>query len=660
MPASVQQTRESSRRRSLRRPGHFLAVASVLLPLSIFLAGAVVDYRQTHMRICEEALSKTESLAEHATAVLQMIRVVLARVEEHIDDRPWPEIRRSAELHTVLKSLAGELTEVDAVFLVDPHGHIAVTSHKFPSPPIDVSGRDYFATMRDNDGLVVSAPFRGRLTGNIAFTVSRRLMHDGAFDGGAGVVVRPAYFEGFFRATLGRVGEATAALIRTDGTTLVRYPATEEVPPPMASEALKAALASGERAGVFEGRSAGEFADRIAAYRRIEGLPLAAVYAVDAWALYRPWLQRLVALGSFALLTGVALFWASRRALSDAESEVDLGRARLEGVVRAMPIGVIVAEAPTGRLLLANDQVASILHTSLDTSTDPEAYAALVGFHADGHRFATEEWPLARALHHGETVTEAEITIVRGDGSRGTIAVSSAPVRDRTGAVVAGVVAFYDITARKESQARVELLMRETLHRAKNQLAVVEGMARQTGRIATGINDFLDRFSERLQGLSLTQALLVERQWAPIRLRDLLMTQMSPFGVPSEGRIKLDGPNVEVAPEPAQNLGLAFHELASNAIRHGALSNGKGRVTVSWGPATDGRFRLQWLEEGGPPIKAPPAARGFGAMVLTRIAGAAVDGTVTLDFTPTGLVWRLDANARYFLGGEVFPAARSA
>jgi two-component sensor histidine kinase len=648
MPASVQQTSDSSRRRSLRRPGHFLAVASVLLPLSIFLAGAVVDYRQTHSRIRDEALSKTEALTEHATAVLQMIRMVLARVETTIDGQPWAEMRQSAELHATLKALAGELNEVDAVFLVDPDGRFAVTSRVFPSPPFDVSERDFFRAMREHGGLVVSAPFKGSISGIVAFTVSRRLTRNGAFDGGIGVVVRPNYFEGFFRATLGRAGESTAALVRTDGTTLVRYPTTDEVPAPMASAALDAALASGERAGVFEGRRAGEFAGRIAAYRRIEGLPLAAVYAVDAWAVYRPWLQRMAALGSFALLTGLALFWASRRALSDAQSELDLGRARLEGVVRAMPIGVIVAEAPTGRLLLANDQVARILGRPIDMAAGAQTYPTLVGFHPDGHRFSPEEWPLARAIHRGETVTDAEISIVRGDGSRGVIAVSSAPVRNRAGAVVAGVVAFYDITARKESQARVELLMRETLHRAKNQLAVVEGMARQTGRIATGINDFLDRFSERLQGLSLTQALLVERQWASIRLRDLLITQITPFGVPADERIKLDGPNVEIAPEPAQNLGLAFHELASNAIRHGALSNAKGRVTVSWGPASDGRFCLQWLEEGGPPIQAPPSARGFGAMVLTRIAGAAVDGTVTMDFTPTGLVWRLDANPRYF------------
>ena len=648
MPASVQQTSNSTRRWSLRRPGHFLAFASVLLPLSIFLAGAVVDYRQTHSRIRDEVLSKTASLAEHTSAVLQMIRVVLARVEEHIGAQSWPEIEQSAALHGVLKSLAGDLTEVDAVFLVDPSGRIAVTSYRFPTPSIDVSERDYFLAMQDKDGLVISAPFKGRLNGIVAFTVSRRLVRNGAFDGGVGVVVRPHYFEGFFRATIGRAGESTAALIRTDGTTLVSYPATDGVPAPMASAALDAALASGERAGVFEGQRPGDFADRIAAFRRIEGLPLAAVYTVDAWAIYRPWLQRLAALGSFALLTGIALFWASRRALRDAESELDLGRARLEGVVRAMPIGVIVAEAPTGRLLLANDQVSRILGRPVDTAAGAEAYATLAGFHPDGHRFTAEEWPLARAIRRGETVTDLEITIVRGDGNRGTIAVSSAPVRNRAGLVVAGVVAFYDITARKESQARVELLMRETLHRAKNQLAVVEGMARQTGRIASGINDFLDRFSDRLQGLSLTQALLVDRQWASIRLRDLLITQMTPFGVPADARIKLDGPNVEVAPEPAQNLGLAFHELASNAIRHGALSNGKGQVTVTWGPAPHDRFCLQWLEEGGPPIKAPPLARGFGSMVLTRIAGAAVDGTVTMDFTPTGLVWRLDANARYF------------
>ena len=654
MPASVQQTSESSRRRSLRRPGHFLAVASVLLPLSILLVGAVADYRQSHRHLREEVQAKTDSLAEHATAVLQMIRVVLARVEEHVAnqpwaDRPWAELRQSADLHAVLKALAAELPEVDAVFLVDSDGHVAVTSRDFPAPLLDLSQRDDIRAARNDPGLHISAPFKARLTGTVAFTVSRRLAQGGRLGGVVGVVVRPRYFEGFFHATLGHAGETTAALIRTDGTILVRYPAIDAPPPQtMGPSALLAALASGTRAEVFEGRGPGDTGGRVAAFRRIEGLPLAAVFAVDTWAIYRPWLQRLVALASFALLTGVALFWASRRALSDAESELDLGRARLEGVVRAMPIGVIVAEAPTGRLLLANDQVTRILRSPIDPAAGAEAYATLVGYHPDGHRVTAEEWPLARAIRLGEAVTDVEIAIVRGDGSRGTIAVSSAPVCDRTGTVVAGVVAFYDITARIESQARVELLMRETLHRAKNQLAVVEGMARQTGRIASDITDFLDRFSERLQGLSLTQALLVERQWAPIRLRDLLITQLKPFGRHAAEHIVIEGPDVEIAPEPAQNLGLAFHELASNATRHGALSNGAGRVVVTCGPGAKGRFVLEWREEDGPRIAVPPTERGFGSMVLTRIAGAAVDGTVAMEFNPAGLVWRLDGDARYF------------
>ncbi|WP_170263405.1 HWE histidine kinase domain-containing protein [Blastochloris sulfoviridis] len=630
-----------------RRPAKVLAAAAVLLPITIFLAEAVLDYRQTAEKVRDDVEAKTEALANHAEAVLRSIRVVMARVEDRVGRQPWDAVRGSAELRAYLDEVRAEIPEIESIYVVGPDAHRVSAGGVFRALPAEETGAEPGAA-EPGTALRVGSAASLPEGGAAAFTLSRPLRRDGGFAGDVGVAVSARPFEALLRSA-GGGRDAAVALVRTDGTVLVRQSLLDRhTLSREAGGALSAARAADGQAGSNEGEAAPDSSSGIAAVRKLDGAPLAVAYSVPAVAVHGPWLQRMAALAALALMTSVTLMWAGRRALQDARSELDLGRAHLEGVVRAMPIGVIVAEAPSGRLVLANDQVGRILRAPADPSGGIDAYSNLVGLHPDGRRLAPEEWPLARVLGSGEGAPEQEIRVLRGDGSRGIIAVNSAPVRDRSGALVAAVVAFYDITARKDSQVRVEMLMRETLHRAKNQLAVVEGMARQTGRIASGIDDFLDRFSERLQGLALTQTLLVERQWESVRLKDLLIAQMTAFPAPLGDRIDLDGPEVEVAPEPAHNLGLAFHELARNAVQYGALSDGAGRIRVHWGAGSGGRFRLEWVEEGGPPIETPPIERGFGSMVLTRVAGAAVDGTVTMEFNRSGLVWRLDGSARYF------------
>ncbi|BBF94319.1 HWE histidine kinase domain-containing protein [Blastochloris tepida] len=638
-----------------RQPARFLTAAAVLLPITIFVAEGVLDYRQTVEQVRTDVEARTEALANHAEAVLRGIRLAMARVEDRVATQPWEAVRNSAELRADLDAVQAAIPEIESIYVAGPDARRVAGGGVFPVLPgeeahsepsvAEPSVAETGAALRVGDGAALPEG------GAAAFTLSRPLRPGSRFTGTVGVAVAALPFEALFRSA-GGGRDATVALVRSDGTVLVHQSRHDgRIPYHAAGGPLFAARAAGGLSATVESIESGaapDAASGIAAVRKLDGAPLAVAYSVPASAVHGPWLQRMAALAALAVMTSITLMWAGRRALQDARSELDLGRARLEGVVRAMPIGVIVAEAPSGRLVLANDQVGRILRAPADPASGIEAYAKLVGYHPDGRRLAPEEWPLARVLGSGESAPEQEIRIVRGDGSRGIIAANSAPVRDRFGEVVAAVVAFYDVTARKDSQARVEMLMRETLHRAKNQLAVVEGMARQTGRVASGIDDFLDRFSERLQGLALTQTLLVERQWASVPLKDLLIAQMTAFPAPLGDRIDLDGPEVEVAPEPAHNLGLAFHELARNAVQYGALSDGAGRIRVHWGAGSGGRFRLEWVEEGGPPIETPPIERGFGSMVLTRIAGAAVDGTVTMEFNRSGLVWRLDGSAQYF------------
>ena len=202
----------------------------------------------------------------------------------------------------------------------------------------------------------------------------------------------------------------------------------------------------------------------------------------------------------------------------------------------------------------------------------------------------------------------------------------------------------------------MQLLMREVNHRAKNMLAVVQGIARQT--VAANPGDFIERFGERIQALAASQDLLVKNEWKGVNLHELARSQLGHFKDLIGTRIKLHGPAVLVSASAAQALGMALHELATNAGKYGALSDSSGRVGVSWSlePGEAGReiFAIGWRERGGPAVMAP-ASPGFGSTVLRRVAKESLQAQVELDYASTGLVWQLQCPA-----GEVMETGGSA
>jgi PAS domain S-box-containing protein len=212
--------------------------------------------------------------------------------------------------------------------------------------------------------------------------------------------------------------------------------------------------------------------------------------------------------------------------------------------------------------------------------------------------------------------------------------------------LVSFVGAIQDITERKRQEEKEHLLMREVNHRAKNMLSVVAAVARQTA--ATHPEDFVERFSERLQALSAHQELLIQNEWHGVDVEDLVRTQLSHFGSLIGSRIGVHGPKVRLTPASAQAIGLAIHELATNAGKYGALSTDTGRVNVRWG-SDDQTFTMSWTEQGGPPVFAPDRL-GFGTVVMEAMAERSVDGNVSLDYARSGLIWRLACPAAKALG----------
>ena len=183
--------------------------------------------------------------------------------------------------------------------------------------------------------------------------------------------------------------------------------------------------------------------------------------------------------------------------------------------------------------------------------------------------------------------------------------------------------------------------MREINHRAKNMLSVVHAIARQTA--IKSPEDFIERFSERIQALSTNQDLLIRNDWNGVEIEDLVRAQLAHFADLIGSRIARHGPKLRLTAASAQAIGLALHELATNAGKYGALSTDTGRVDVCWEIDGD-TFAMSWTESDGPPVS-PPERRGFGTIVIETMAERSVNGTVDLDYAPSGVTWRLTCPA---------------
>jgi two-component sensor histidine kinase len=222
----------------------------------------------------------------------------------------------------------------------------------------------------------------------------------------------------------------------------------------------------------------------------------------------------------------------------------------------------------------------------------------------------------------------------RADGSEFPADILLSPIQTEERLVVLAVVR--DVTERRRTEEYLRLLTREADHRAKNILSVVQAIANQTK--ANSYEEFISLFSERIQGLSASHNLLVRSAWTNVRLVELVRSQLAHLGDLLEGRIAMSGPDLNIAAAAAQAVGLALHELATNACKYGALSADAGCVDICWHVDGD-LFTMTWTERGGPPVR-PPERHGFGTRVIDSMVKQSLGGKVKLEFAPAGLIWR--------------------
>jgi PAS domain S-box-containing protein len=294
------------------------------------------------------------------------------------------------------------------------------------------------------------------------------------------------------------------------------------------------------------------------------------------------------------------------------------------------------AEQPNSPIIFANDSLLSLTGYDREEVLGQEL-GFLLADEADAEtlaRLATEE--------DGASEKGVEILCRHKDGTEFWAAVFVSPVRDEGGAAIQYFASFVDLTKHKEDEARSKMLIDELNHRVKNVLATVQSIVWQALRTSSDPKVIQQSIESRLVALSRSHDLLTRENWESAGLFDIVSHALEPYEVSNGrvGRISIEGENIRFPPKSALALGIVFNELATNAVKYGALANQQGALRIIWQTvsAPEGAsVILQWQEIGGPPLT-PPSRKGFGSRVIERVLAHELEGQVEMDFRAEGLV----------------------
>jgi len=247
-----------------------------------------------------------------------------------------------------------------------------------------------------------------------------------------------------------------------------------------------------------------------------------------------------------------------------------------------------------------------------------------------------EEPVILLRIQQGERVDHYETIRCRKDGGRVPISLTVSPIRDAQGRIIGASKIARDISDRRRAEALRDLLVAELSHRVKNTLATVISIAHQSFARARTPEAARQSFEARIHALAKTHSCLAQTSWAGVLLEQLVRDETAPY-CGGNNAVRIGGPALMLNANAALSLGLALHELATNAAKYGALSTKTGALVVEWQLIQPGdQIRLSWAESGGPPVN-PPEHSGFGRLLIERALASDLDGTVQLDFAASGL-----------------------
>ena len=341
---------------------------------------------------------------------------------------------------------------------------------------------------------------------------------------------------------------------------------------------------------------------------------------------------------------GLVLYTEDVSPQVESRMSLEAAEARYRAVFDQVAVGV-ARVAPDGQFLEINDRFCAIsghgrdalMQKSFQDITHPEDLDT--------------DLELVRSVLAGErNAYSLEKRYLTPAGEVVWVELTVALVRSETGEPDHFVSIIDDISYRKAAEAEqaryqdhLRLLINELNHRVKNTLATVQSMAAQTLRGEREPAVAFEKFEARLMGLAEVHDVLTRERWSGASLREVAERALKPFASQATGQVMIRGPEVWLTPGAALTLALVFHELATNAVKYGALSTEKGRVDLAWtiDTAADG-LGVTWAESRGPKVT-PPQRRGFGSRLIKRALTGELRGNAEMAFEPGGLICRLEA-----------------
>ncbi|RAZ83141.1 methyltransferase [Mesorhizobium hawassense] len=309
----------------------------------------------------------------------------------------------------------------------------------------------------------------------------------------------------------------------------------------------------------------------------------------------------------------------------------------LETLLDLVPVGIIIAEQANGTIR-ANRRAVELAGGD---ATDGKLASAALSLMSNGAAVQTEDQPLQQAMRTGKPIRAYEARIARADGSSVDVAISANPLFDESGKVRGAIATLVDISSHKEAERSKERLLHELQHRVKNILATITALASRMIRSSGSIGEFSTSFQERLHAMARTHEVLSSYNWGDADLEQLLLATFSSYSSAERQAVVVHGRPFQLEAATAATLGMVLFELASNAVKYGALSVENGRVEVSWDVVKPGILSIVWKETGGPAVK-EPSRRSFGTTFIQQSLEYELGGTVVLDFRPSGLECTLD------------------